>query len=186
MRAERTRVRCLQHQVFRVKSANPGCVTSGVPPPQQKGHRSVHEGAQNGFGQGLPSKGRMAARGAGCHRQYVVEQQHALFCPAFEVSGARRRPPHICGDLSVDVTQRRWQGPAIRDGKRKPLRLAHPVVGVLTQDDHAHVLRSTHCFQCPEPKGGPRKAGPGPDGVVKLLLKAYGDGLLQILPSRHP
>ena len=86
VRAQRARMWRFQHHVFRMKFANLGCVTSGVPAPQQKDHRSVHEGAQNGLGEGLPTKGRMAARGTWRHRQHIVEQQHPLPRPALQIS----------------------------------------------------------------------------------------------------
>src|SRR3546814_15970140 len=83
----------------------------------------------------------MRCRHAALDRQAIVEQQHALACPMFEITVRRPRNPKVALHFLIDVDENRRRPHAGLDRKAAPMRLPRPVIGVLAQNQHAHTLR---------------------------------------------
>lgn len=89
-----------------------------------------------GIGNRLPAALCMAARLPCFHRQRVVQKQHALPRPAFQIARSRRRNAAIGLKLFVNIPERGRQRYPIGHRKAQAMRLPRPVIRVLPQDHH--------------------------------------------------
>jgi hypothetical protein len=144
-RRQRRGVVGTQHQVPPVRR-NDGALALRMRAPEHEHHRARPFGhvADDGVGQYLPALARVAGGLALFHRERGVEQQHAVRAHLHQTAaglrkGGRRRA-QVALQFLEDVAQRGRQRHAGRHRKRQPLGLAPAVVGVLPQDDHAHLV----------------------------------------------
>ena len=77
-------------------------------------------------------------------REAGVQQEHAFVSPVRQTTAGdghgRKRAPQVTLKFFENITQRGGQRYAGRHGKGQTLRLAAPVVGVLTENDQTHGL----------------------------------------------
>ena len=143
MRAKRTRMRRLQHQMP-LSLCSPAQPLRSRRPP-----RHEHDPARARAGDGvnhllrklLPPFARVAVCLVRAHRQRRVEQQHAAVGPGREQAATahRRLEVRIVGpEGGVDVLERGRCGRGRAHGKGEAVGLVDVVVGVLPEDDAFH------------------------------------------------
>ena len=72
--------------------------------------------------------------------EHAVEEEHTALGPRGEIAGARHGEAEVGSELGEDVAERRGRGHPDRYRERQPHRLPAAVVGILSQDDHAHAV----------------------------------------------
>lgn len=93
----------------------------------------------------LPAELAVGVCGVLAHREGGVEQKDSLPGPVAEVACRRLRASEVCHKLLVDVAQAGWELLVSVDREGESHRLPRPVVGVLPQDDDAHVAGGGPC-----------------------------------------
>ena len=91
-------------------------------------------------GKGLPSLALMRSGAPVLDGETGIEKQHALACPAFKIAMSGMRNAQITLKLAINVLKGWWRGDAARHGKTEPMRLSRPVIGVLAEDHHLHII----------------------------------------------
>lgn len=80
----------------------------------------------------------------GSHGERGVEQQHPLVGPACEIArGGGYLRAEVIVDFFDDVDQRGRYGNSLRYGETEAMGLPRLVVGVLTEDDHFHLVEGS-------------------------------------------
>ena len=87
----------------------------------------------------LPAQLAVGVGGVLRHGECRVEQQNALLSPPGKVAGFRRLASQVGSHLLIYVAQARRELLALRYGKREPHGLTGLMIGVLPEDDGAHV-----------------------------------------------
>ena len=87
----------------------------------------------------LPAQLAVGVGGVLRHGERRVEQQNALLSPPGKVAGLRRLASQVGGHLLIYVAQARRELLALRHGEREPHGLTGLMIGVLPEDDGAHV-----------------------------------------------
>ena len=100
-----------------------------------------HQAEQRAFDDLFPPEPLMRACSAHFRGQGGVEQQHPLASPILEVGGAVDGQATVGGPLFEHVSKRgRPRQQRVLHAERQPVRLPHPVVRVLAQQDHVHLV----------------------------------------------
>ena len=94
----------------------------------------------DGVGEGLPALALMGSGATVLDCQAGVQQKNALPCPAFKIAVPGKRQAEIGLKFLVDILKRGRRHDALRHGKAQTVRLSGAVIGVLTKDDHLHVV----------------------------------------------
>ena len=113
----------------------------GRRPPQDEHHGLGFgiDGGNDTVGEALPTLTLMRGRLMGAHRERGVQQQHALAGPRFQIAMLGCRDTEIGSQFLVDVDQRRGRSHPPTHTEAQAVRLPRSVVGVLSQDEYAHV-----------------------------------------------
>ena len=96
--------------------------------------------AYGGVGELLPAQRGVAVGLVGTDGQRGVEQQHALTGPPSQVARWRHGCARVVLYLLEDVLQRGRKGHAVLHREGESVGLSWLVVGVLTYDDHLHLV----------------------------------------------
>ncbi len=146
-------------------------------PPQDE-HNRVRLGidrAQHLVGERLPTLALVRGGMRGPYRQRGVEQEHALARPALQVAVTWWRDADVCGQLLVDVRQRRRHRHITLHRETQAVRLPWAVVRILPEHDDPCV-------------GVGGEVQRGEDGISRRIHgvagSLVGDELLQLRPIR--
>ena len=74
-------------------------------------------------------------------RQRIVEQQHPLPRPMFQIAMRWRRDPQIAAQFLEDIDQRGGLAHTARHGKAQAMRLTRAVIGVLPENDDLDLVK---------------------------------------------
>lgn len=107
------------------------------------------DGTHHGIGELLPAVSGMRGGLVGTHRQYGIEQQHALLGPTVEVAACGYGGAGIVVHLLEDVLQRGRKGHAVAHREAQTVGLTLAVIGILAYDDHFQIVEST-LVECTE------------------------------------
>lgn len=94
------------------------------------------------IGDGFPTPAGMRSGFPGFYGQDGIQQQYALFCPAFQVVGLHGELiGKLARDLGEDIAQAGRARAMVWNAERQPLCLAGAVVGILSQNNDANGFR---------------------------------------------
>ena len=82
----------------------------------------------------------MAAGHAGADGEHGIQKQHAVLRPASEITAFGRLKADVVLQLLENIDQRRRLGNPVLHREAEPMRLPRAVVGVLSENDGAHVV----------------------------------------------
>ena len=108
------------------------------PEDEDDGIAAIHQGVDDGVGQGLPAALAVAVGLALADREHRVEQQYTLARPAGELAVVGDGEAKVRVSFLEDVPEARGKAIPSSDGEGETVRLPRSVVGVLPQDDHAY------------------------------------------------
>ena len=138
---QRTGVSCGQDEMFRAVDINR--FRSGGPSPEQKyaGNVAPSDFLYHVIGKGLPAASLVSHRRAFFDGKEAVEEKDALLRPGTEVAVFDMRfSSEVGADFLEDIDEARRDFHAVGDGKTQPHRLHRLMIGVLSENNHLHVL----------------------------------------------
>lgn len=118
------------------------CQRLRIAAPQDRDQRSSapDEGTDRGLCHLFPSMAAMAARRSRSDGEHPVEQQDTLRRPWRQIAASRDLHSHIVAKLHEDVRKAARERSDIRgDGEGESDRVARSGIGILTDDEHAHL-----------------------------------------------
>ncbi len=92
-------------------------------------------------------------------RKHAVEEEHALACPMFEEAVAAGEDTEVALHLLENVDEARRRPDPRHDREAQAMRLAFAMIGVLPEDDDAHLVERSQ-VERPEPVGSAREDCP--------------------------
>lgn len=118
-------------------------------------------------GEGFPAFALMTARHSGLDGECSVEQEDALVGPMGEIAlpSVKRAAGVFELQFLVDIDQRRRWLNALLHRKTQTVGLARAVVGILSEDDHFHLVER-RAIECLEDKTPGRIANGIPVGLA--------------------
>ena len=103
----------------------------------------LSQSLNSSIGKLLPTQRRVAVCHMGTNGQRGIEQQNALFCPTCQITRRGNRCTKILLYLLEDILQRGWKLYSILHGETQPMSLSWFVIGVLSDDNHLHLIERT-------------------------------------------
>ena len=130
----------LEHEVpFRVDD-RPLALRIGAPKHKDHVVLLVGDLLDHTIGELLPPFVLVRTRLPFPHAQRGIEQEDALVGPSGKVAGLRERDMKVPLNLLEDIDERRRKLHPVIHGETEPVRLSVPMVRVLTDDDHLHLV----------------------------------------------
>ncbi len=157
----------------------------GAPKHESERLLTFHQLIEDGIRQALPADACMARGLTLLNGQAGVQKQHSLACPVLKETFRPRGAPVFPRKLLVDVSQTRGKLDARKNIERQPVGLSRPMVGILTEDHHAHGFRRGE-RQCAQ---GVRRVDSGASGNAlpqELIQLQAGRAAQKAIQHRTP
>src|SRR6056297_3973870 len=130
-----------QHQMAVAVDAVPLALRLTAPEHEYRRSLAAVDNLDDAVRESLPAFSLVRAGLAALYREHGVEQQHTVVCPRLQAAVARDNEAEVIVQFLEDIDQRRRNPDARADREAQPVRLARPMIGILTENHDPNARR---------------------------------------------